>query len=286
MDDDMYIDLEPSAVRRASRAGSSFDDEVEARQILTAVSRVVDMKACMKVPTFSGTASDWPDYQFKMRTIFDLLGISAMIAEALATSDEDFDRRAMAGTARGYDQVLYTMLVSGCKGRAAAVVRLLPFGAGFHAWRRILGEYEPAQASRHVAMLMGILDPAWKSQDTRTFSTDLLKWERQVMDYSTATLHGVRDEVKIAVVLKHAPNDVRSWLRGRESMRSNRYDDMRKDLMIYIAQGDTFDASGGRLREGGFQRPEAVPDPMEVDAVGKAKGKVKQATSRRIATWA
>ncbi len=108
MDDDMDIDLDPVLARRASvgRMGSSLDDETEARQILTAVSRVVDMKACMKVPAFSGVATDWPDYQIKMRTIFDLLGISAMIAEALITSDEDFGRRPMAGAARGYDLAL------------------------------------------------------------------------------------------------------------------------------------------------------------------------------------
>ena len=234
MDDDMDVDLDVLPARRSpsGRSSSSTEDELEARQILTAVSRVVDMKACMKVPGFSGKATDWPDYQFKMRTIFDLLGISSMIDEAITTSDEAFVSRKMVGTARGYDKVLYTMLVSGCQGRAAAIVRLLPFGAGFHAWRKILGEYEPAQASRHVAMLMGILDPAWKAQGTQAFSTDLLKWERQVMDYTIATTHGVRDEVKIAVVLKHAPSDVRCWLRGRESMRSARYDDMRRDLMI------------------------------------------------------
>eukprot|EP00972_Heterocapsa_arctica_P009223 1359857-Heterocapsa_arctica.AAC.1 len=66
------------------------------------------------------------------------------------------------GTSRESQQnsrLLYGILVQVLNGRALSILKLVPPGGGFEAWRRLVAEYEPETPLRHAAMLRALVKP-------------------------------------------------------------------------------------------------------------------------------
>ena len=81
---------------------------------------------------------------------------------------------------RARGKLLYNLLIQTVSGRALNILRLLPAGEGFIAWKRLVAEYEPSSMSRHLLMLVGVLTPEWGER--AGFVDELLKWEKRVSD--------------------------------------------------------------------------------------------------------
>jgi hypothetical protein len=130
-------------------------------------------------------------------------------------------------------------------------------------------EYEPDEASRHCAVLAGLMSPEWRSD--APFADQLLMWEKKVTEYEAATASIVPDRFRCAIVMKWAPPKVQEFLRLTPEDLTRDYGRMRSALQTYQARGRTYDAAGCLRGTDGSQ-------PMEVDAL-KGKGKGKQPIS-------
>ena len=118
-------------------------------------------------------------------------------------------------------------------GRALNLLRLLPAGEGFVAWRRLVEEYEPSSMSRHLSMLVGVLTPDWS--DNTAFVDEFMRWERRVVEYEMATGSKLPDAVKCAAVVRYAPIRVRDYLRTVDSSVLESYGRLRLTLSTFFA---------------------------------------------------
>ena len=58
------------------------------------------------------------------------------------------------------------------QGKALTIVRRAVKHHGIAAWKRIKTEHQPDAAGRHMAMLMGIMQPGWGSRNAANFLTN------------------------------------------------------------------------------------------------------------------
>ena len=79
------------------------------------------------------------------------------------------------------------------------------------AWASLVREYEPDEASRHCAVLAGLMSPGWPT-DT-PFADQLLAWEKKVTEYEAATDSIILGRFRCAIVLKWAPPRFQEFLR-------------------------------------------------------------------------
>jgi len=154
-------------------------------------SRAVDLKSLTRPPTFSGLDVDFQDWAFRMRAFAVLMDLDAPMAEALRHDGElPFD--ALSPQSTKASKFLWSVFAQLLHGRALAILRLAPEGHGLEVWRKLHAEYCPATSQRLVAVLSGLLAPAW-SVDA-PFYEQLLEWERQVAVYEQASHHPLSDD--------------------------------------------------------------------------------------------
>ena len=127
-----------------------YGDVRHVEDLMTDVmAKLVDLRGVAKPPMFTGRVEDWSDFRFKMENIAALLSL------------DDLLQRAASGSAclepgdEPKGKFLYNSLVQVCHGKALALVRLIPRADGASAWRSLVQEYEPDEASRHCALLVG-----------------------------------------------------------------------------------------------------------------------------------
>ena len=94
------------------------------------------------------------------------------------------------------------------------MVRLAPKKDGAIAWHDLALEYEPPLAVRWCAQLAELLTPDWTGKSNQEFLEALMTWERQVSEYGVATGLPMLDPYKRAVILRHAPEGLRNFLRA------------------------------------------------------------------------
>ena len=243
------------------------DDRVRAEGLMREVlSKLVDLRGVARPPLFTGAVEDWSEFRFRMENVASLLGLEDFMEKAVRGEGEEEPGDATRS------KFLYNLLVTICQGKALALVRLVPRHDGVRAWASLVREYEPDEASRHCAVLAGLMSPEWRT-DT-PFADQLLAWEKKVTEYEAATDPIVPDRFRCAIVLKWAPPRVQELLRLTPEAFTRNYALLRSALQTYQARGRTYDASGC------LQGSEGAL-PMEVDALkGKGKGKGGQPTQR------
>ena len=133
---------------------------------------------------------------------------------------------------------LYYLLVNTVRGKALTLLRSAEKHHGIAAWKRIKSEYQPDAARRHTAMLMGIMQPGWRGA-ANTFLDRLTEWERRIQEYEGESLETFSDGGQI----------------GSSSGR-------KCQSFSSLAESST------RMVEEWSRNP-----PMDVDGVGKGKGK-------------
>ena len=238
---------------------------------------LLDTRTLGKCPGFDGKPEGWQSWCFKFEGWTELLPDvgTTKIAEALdravaARADADLDAQLFGAEADQIARCLYYTLVQLCTGRALAIVRRCPRGNGLLAWRQMKNEYEEQGGHRSVAMLMGLLHPAWgKNISAKQFMDCLDEWENDLDQYERQTSELISDAVKVAVVLKNSPAEVQAALRLQMPTLHDDYAKTRTMLQL-LARGMTDYNSRGLASSTG--------NDMDVDAVyptykGKTGGK-------------
>ena len=155
------------------------------------------------------------------------------------------------------------------KGPALAIVRQAEISGGgpngLEAWRLLVRRYEPEAAIRTLGLLQLILNPMPLSENVTGFEEALSKWELTISRWESAANDSLNEGVKVALVLKMAP----------ESLRQN----------LHLQGHTSYSAAcaavvNALLSQHSWQN---APVPMEVGEIGgkkprkgKAKGKGKQ----------
>lgn len=96
------------------------------------------------------------------------------------------------------------------EGRPLAILREVGGRIGSEGWRRIAQSCSPPEAGRFLALLNTVLEAAALSG--ATVEVKVLDWERCVQEYEGATGERLRNQVKRAVLVKNAPEEVRHYI--------------------------------------------------------------------------
>ena len=120
--------------------------------------KMVDLRGFARPPEFKGVDSEWVDYRFKMLAVCELLELADLMRRA-ETYPQEIRLDETEPEVRRRSAVLYSILVQTCTNKALSIVRLVRQGNGFEAWRRMCREFAPRTATRHAAMLTGVLTP-------------------------------------------------------------------------------------------------------------------------------
>eukprot|EP00971_Amphidinium_carterae_P241184 4788299-Amphidinium_carterae.1 len=177
---------------------------------------------------------------------------------------------------------LYSMLCTSVRGKALLRVRAAEKGNGLDAWVKLKREYEPQLGSRRMGMLIGILNPTW-SDSKKDFAELLAEWEEGVLRYEREITGQLAEDIKIATVVRNAPEPLRGVLRAASHQFGNSYVQLKMLIEHYTQAGHDYDATGVRMARGAASSS-SDPTPMDVGALwaaklaakGKGKGKDKK----------
>ena len=171
---------------------------------------VVDPKILERVKDFSGKDEDFAEWFVKIKSLASLLNVGDEMQAAVDEADES----TVEMTALPDDEVrdkaraVYHILLQACSGKAFTIVRQVQDANGFLVWRRLVNEYRPEVATRHNAMLMSLLTPTFDANEP--FMAQLAKWELAIEDYKKASGKDFEDSMKVAVLTRWSPDNMRS----------------------------------------------------------------------------
>ena len=213
---------------------------------------LIDTRTVGKLESFDGDASKWDDWHFKARAWMRLLPTNGMdmaaCLTAAATNSGPMERKAYATPADEISVVVYGALIHVLSGRAIAIAKTVEEGNGFELWRRLFAEYEPDSGQRLMAILGGVISP--KFSEKEDFLAQLEKWETLVRKYEDLSIETIGDNMKRAIILGHAPMQLRTLLRT-QGIGLNNYADMKKMLRLYAETGRSYDNMGVETRGSG-----------------------------------
>ena len=111
-------------------------------------------------------------------------------------------------------------------------------------------------------MLMGIIQLGRDSRGAaNTFLDQLTEWERRIQEYEGESLETFSEGMKIAVPASHALESIRNVVRLAAGPANGNYRAVRQNMSEFLQFGWIFDTDGRGV------------EPMDVDGVGKGKGK-------------
>ena len=149
---------------------------------------LVDTKAIGELPTFSGDVDVngqpedmlWSHWSFVFRSYFGAFDPTAIgLLQLVETSVEDpvvVDNTGMTDVERRLSVQLFYVLSLTCRGKALQVIRRVPEGFRFEAWKQLCGEFEPRLPSRFQGMLEALLSPTRMDNPVQT----IYQWESRV----------------------------------------------------------------------------------------------------------
>ena len=118
---------------------------------------------------------------------------------------------------------------------------------------------------------MGIMQPGWGSRcPANTFLDQLTEWERRVLEYEGEILETSSDGMKIAVLASHAPESIRNVVRLAAGPAGGKCRVVRQNMSEFLQFGRIFDKDGRGVE---WEPSSTGVAPMDVDGVGKGKGK-------------
>jgi len=252
------------------------------------VAQVLDTRSLTKISHFSGEEKDWPGWDFTFRSYLGLLNprIKELLGHAVQLEEPpDFDEMGEAN--QQLANQLFHLLVMLCdKGKPVPILMSIDRENGFAAYRTLKLEYEPSIGGRHAAMLTNLIQPeSWKDMELEKFRTAFLAWEVAVTRYETQSGDKLSQPLKIAVVARNAPEEVRKAVRTAQRAIGDSYPMLRGTILDYITGGQEFSIAGGGgltpwITTSTVDR-NSGPKDMEVDALtgrfgdkgGKSQGK-------------
>ena len=135
------------------------------------------------------------------------------------------------------------------------VVRRVPEGFGFEAWKQLCREFEPRLPSRFQGMLQALLAPTRVDDPVQT----IFLWESRVKVYEEQSGDKVSENIKLAVLQKYLCDGELARHLNLQSSRLTTYDLARKEAINYLRAKQTWTAPGGS-------------DPTDLSPLGKGKG--------------
>jgi len=183
----------------------------------------VDPKLLERPQVFDGTASRWPEWKFKFKAWASTTDPEAMLAmDEAERYEEPIDIARVPPRLRLLGGFIYAALISYSSGVPMQIVHDATSANGFEAWRSLAHFYEPRLASRRLVVLTTLLEPdlGTESQCLERF----LKWERELRQEAAIVGQILGDELKIAVVLKRVPEELRRYLQLRSAEIAGSYE--------------------------------------------------------------
>ena len=174
--------------------------------------KVIDLRNIAKLPSFSGTMADWQDYRFRLESLASLVQLRRLMDTAITADTAALEDMEINNVEQS--QVLYSILIQTCSGRALALLHHSEPGEGLTSWKALKLEYEPEAVSRHVAMLGGLLSPGWQQDQKTPFWDQLIGWETAVRRYERTAGAQLPEAIKAAVVAQHAPPKIKELIRA------------------------------------------------------------------------
>ena len=184
------------------------------RDAMAANLDLIDTKAIGKPPPFDGEETRWREWSYVFKAYLGMMdsGMTPLLA-ASETSTEAIQLEQMGPTTQDRSQTLQYVLILMTRNRALRIVRLAGGSRnGFEAWRKLTAWYEPHEAGRQVGLLSQILNPSYRSTTLKDWEEDYFKWRELVEKYDSVETQALQDNIKISIVLKHAPEQIRQQL--------------------------------------------------------------------------
>ena len=174
--------------------------------------QLVDTKLLEKPGKFHGADSDWSDWAFSMRAYLGCLGNHVAYAvEQTESLKQQCHLANMTDEEKLISRQLYYVLALSVKGNALAIVKGVEKNNGIEAWRKLNMRYEPESSSRHYSMMHRLMEVPFSS-DLDQLEAAITNWENRVREWEIAATDNLSDSVKRAILLKGAPEAVRTHL--------------------------------------------------------------------------
>ena len=109
------------------------------------------------------------------------------------------DNTSMTEGKRRLSIQLFYVLALAFRGEALQVVRRVPEGFGFEAWKQLCREFEPRLPSRCQGMLQALLAPTRVDDPVQT----ICQWKSSVKVYEEQSGDKVSENIKLAVLQKY-----------------------------------------------------------------------------------
>ena len=173
---------------------------------------LIDTRVLGKPSSFSGDDEDpkmpWASWSFVARAYFAALDgrMSDMLAKASALSESPttIDNVSLAADEKQLSTTLYYALCLMCKDSALGIVKTVPEGSGFEAWRKLTHAYSPKVASRFQSMMEQVLYP---TRPTTQHLKAIREWEDLIRRYEAQTGETISDMVRMATLTHRLVDD-------------------------------------------------------------------------------
>ena len=114
-------------------------------------------------------------------------------------------------------KIIYAVLLTKTEGKVFSIVHLTPRGAGDEAWRLLRAEHAGSSGVRLGNMVREVVCPRdqWMADVSagKDFLTSLIEWEIKVAAYEVASGDRFSEAVRVATIMDHALDAVKSMLR-------------------------------------------------------------------------
>ncbi len=168
----------------------------------------IDARALGKPATFSGQASEWPQWAFLTKAYVGALSARMRtLMESATISRAPISPAALPPSDESLKQQLYYMLTLMCKDGALKMIQTIQEGNGLEVWRKFTDRYEPKQGQRFVGMPMLLL--SWDFGDENMIIEKIDEFIRAKDKYEEQTGDGVKDSIARATLLKGLKNQRR-----------------------------------------------------------------------------
>jgi hypothetical protein len=228
---------------------------------------VLDTRQIGKPRCFSGEERDWRGWKFQVLNYFTLVSASLVSFLEAAEASPDPIPEQTEEDRRNLSTLVFAILASISTGRCLRILQSLRRRNGFEAWRLLCLEFEPKIAQRRFGLLQSIMSPNLGQTD-HDFENKFAEWKAEVSGYEDYTGRELDADIKIAVLLRQAPQALRTHLQINSNAFDNSFSQLEAVIQSYIQSRKLWnprdDNKGSK--------------PMEVDWIqkgGKGKGKGK-----------
>ena len=211
---------------------------------------MIDIAKLASRPTaFDGDASAWPDWSFKLRAYLVALDADVLdVAKRAEGTTEEIMLSNVGPDRMASCRALYTVLAMSLEGSALALAKSVEEGNGAELWRRLKEKYEPAAATRTMALLQRITAPAFTAH---RITEELQEWENVIQDYERCSGMLFQDDMKMAILAQHCPD---AALKGMLMMSTAPTYARQKEIVQNFARSSA---------------ASSAPTPMDVCAVAR-----------------